>query len=614
MRADWIRENRALFLLALLPWPAAAASLVTGVDFKNVGSNSEITVTADGPITFEKKENSGDSQIVLEIKGATLAKSVSRKLDTSSFESKVTLISPYQADDSPDTVRVVVQLKEFVQAEASQDGNSVKLVLPGAGGDAVASAPPAEALAEPPPSDTPPVVAEATGDPASLDKFMENRERKVFTGKPITMNVRDASVVEVFRLISEASGFNIVVSEDVQGTITLSLADVPWDQVLDLVLQTKSLAAERNYNVLRIVTVDGYRREKINELSAKAAAEASAPRITRVFPISYAQLGSMVTILTTFGTQPAAALAGGGAEGARTATTQIMQDQRTNSIIVRDLAENIDRMKKLIEILDTETPQVLIESKIIEARESFTRAIAGNIGFGNAGNNTQFFASFNSGNPLDQLLTNGNGAGIFDTGEDISATSAGGANFGISPTLTFLPGIQRLNAVLNIAESDDLVKVVASPRTVVLNGQNATITQGLPFQQLQPVAGTLGGGSAPVTAQANLTLGVTPIVTNDGGVQLTLNIQNDTPAAGAAAGSITRNLSTQVLVPSGQTLVLGGIYRMESTMNSSGIPLLRKIPIIGVFFGSEAEAVARTELFIFVTPRILNKKEAGISG
>lgn len=187
----------------------------------------------------------------------------------------------------------------------------------------------------------------------------------------------------------------------------------------------------------------------------------------------------------------------------------------------------------------------------------------------------------------------------------------------MSPSLSFIPGVSRLNALLNLGESENQVKVISSPKTVVINKEKASIVQGTPV--LVPGTTTVAGvGTVPTTTvqNANLSLNVKPTVTNDGGVLMDLTVTRDIPfqLSGGNTAVANRNINTIVLVDSGATLVIGGIYTMTVTHSSSGFPVLRKIPILGALFGSDSDETDRSELFIFLTPRILNTKEAGLSG
>jgi len=396
---------------------------------------------------------------------------------------------------------------------------------------------------------------------------------------------------------------------------------------------------------LRISSLTSLKSEREQQLQAQQASEAAAPRITRVFPISYANLTDLHRILVTLATgipqtvnsipgppsaavaNPQAAIGGGSVFPNASATivnqttassqaprsnpkmpnTAIEADHRTNSLIVRDIAPNVERMRKLIEILDTQTPQVMIEAKVVEAEEGFGSSVGGGLGINFPGGDFPFSTSFLGANPITALV--GSAAGPTPVGNSLLA---------FSPNMSFLNGNMRLNAFLNLAEQDSSARIIASPKTVVLDKETATIVSGTPVlvpgSTVVPGVGTV----ATTTVQsANLNMTVTPSVTNDGGILMQLALSRDVPSSvGGGAGNAisTRNMTTRVLVESGSTLVIGGIYTLTNNHTSSGLPYLRKIPILGRFFGSETETTDKSELFFFITPRILNPKEAGLNG
>lgn len=602
---------------------AWGAQTIKSLSFTAGAGTDTLEIRASGPVEYEKQQNAEDRQIVLELKDATLSRTALRNLDTSSFNSSVSLVSPYQVEGTTNA-RIVISLRDNVDPQIVQEGNSLKVLIPNQS-NVGAEAPTPNAA----PSENrdafgaAPTPATPTG--TNLDAFTEARDSKRFNGRKITLQVRDAEIGDVLRLIGEASGFNMVISEEVKGLITLSLVDVPWDQALDVVLHTKGLGAERNNNILRILTLASLTSEKQSELRAKRAVEANAPRVTKVFQVSYAKPSELKTILTTFGNGSGAAVggssSGSGGMDSSVPVASIQVDERTNSVIVEDMPDNIEKMRKLIEILDTQTPQVMIEAKVVEATEGFTKSLGGSLGLGNAGtraDSSQFLSSFAGGNPIDLLIGNGTGVSTFPDGAAFSnATSAPASGaFGLSPSISFIPGVNRLNALISMGESENQLKVVSSPKTVVMNKQKTNIVQSTPV--LVPTMSLVNNVPvvSPVIQQAKLDFTVTPTVTNDGNVILELSLSRDVPTkvGNNQAGVAMRNISTSVVVESGSTLVIGGIYTVSTDSASGGFPFLRKIPIIGAFFGNETETINRSELFFFVTPRIINEKEAGISG
>ncbi|MBI4925730.1 MAG: type IV pilus secretin PilQ [Bdellovibrio sp.] len=599
----WIFLIGSIFLFSA---QAQSLTKITQIDFLGTKDPQEIFIQGDSALEFETQENEQDKQIILEIKNAKFINySLGRKLDTSSFESPILLISPYEIKDKNE-VRIVIQLREMIKIAVNKENNSLRLSLP-----AIKNLPPTEPIEAVVAAKEQPLehVAEEKAD--RLKVFIDTRSTKRFIGRPIALKFRDADIGDVLHTISEASGFNIVLGDDVKGKISIALVNVPWDLALDTILQTMRLGAERNNNVLRIVTLNTLATEKQEQLRAKQASEAAAPLVTRMFQISYANLSDLQATVSKF-----SSTAVGGAGGAF-----VQVDNRTNTLIVRDIAENVDKIKKLIEILDTQTPQVIIEAKIVEASENFKRQINGTLGLARGGvGKNQWIAGFNSGNPLDGLIggaLSGGASGIFSTKDEAGKLSEGGGGFGWSPTISsIIPSIDRLNAILKISEQDNEVKIISAPKTVVLNKEKGSIVSGTPV--LVPGTTIIPGVGPVLTTtvqEAKLGLDVKPTVTNDGNVLLELEIKRDIPfpLGGSNTGIATRKLNTSVVVESGSTLVIGGIYTLDIKKNSQGFPFLRKIPIIGWFFGGEDGTNEQTELFIFVTPRIINEKEAGLT-
>jgi type IV pilus assembly protein PilQ len=630
----------ALGILSFLGGGVAwATGTVTSIDYKLTDGKSLIEITGDGTLAYTQQENAQDKQLVIDLSDTKLAKTASRKLDTSSFNGNVSLISPYQVDgsDGNPAARVVIQMRDSAVPQVSQAGNVIQVTIPGKGSaSADARAPdaqadpsgidsppstPAEAAATEPATATDPaappapteVAQQATdssvvGPKDKLQQFIDHRETKRFTGKPINIELRDADLVDVFRFIGEASGFNIVMGDDVKGKITLSLKDVPWDQALDLILRSQQLGAERNNNILRVVSLANLTKEKRLELEAEAASQASTPRVTRIFPISYAKLSDLQAILTKFAASSVSASLASGAN--LNDSVLIQADERTNSIVVRDTPENVEKMRKLIEILDTQTPQIMIESKVVEATETNAHELTGALGATvNWKGHNDLTGSFDGGSLSGAV-------GTFVQGD-------GNNTFGFAPSFGFLKnGIVRLNSIIKLNEQETKARVISSPKLVVLNKEKASLVSGTPVLIPTPSTNSLTGQSVPSASvqQANLKLDVTPTVTNEGSVLMQLTLERDVvmKLAGGTddnqVGIGNRSLDTKVLVQSGNTLVIGGIYSLDSTHGEGGFPFLRKIPIVGTLFGNNSNTLQRSELFIFITPRILNEREAGLGG
>lgn len=636
MKLDAFSKIRHLVWMfaALMSGESLAVIKIQKIEFLGKSSPQQIRVIADGEMQVDKTENSGDQQVVLEIKDAKLAnRNVGRAIDTSSFKGNVLLVSPYESKDGQ-SVRIIVQLRKAVETNLETSGKQALLAIGGAANlamisgaeEAAGQAPVESSQTDSPSGEAAQASAGTSSDSLStqasdaesepetpneppkdaLAQVEASIKDKKYIGRRITVNFKDADVVDVFRLIGDTSGFNMVIGSDVTGRVNLSLTDVPWDQVLDIVLTTLRLGAERNGNILRIATLQTLTQEKTQQLQAKTAAQASAPRVTRIFPISYAEPTRLVPVLQRFG-------AGAAGSGDASATRDtILVDDRTNSIIIQDIQDNLDRMAKIIELLDRPTPQVQIESKIVEASENFQKSMSGQLGFGSVADNNRLYGYgfARDGSFLDPLLSNPVSANAATT-----ANAANPANtLGLGMRLGRFMNV-RLNSILSMNEVEGKLKVISSPRVVVLNKQSANIVQGQPVLVPTSVTNTTTGavGIGQTVASANLRLGVTPTVTNDGNIIMDLQVQSDVPKQLDAtnSGIANRSINTRVVTESGGTLVIGGVYSNSESTGESGFPFLRKLPLIGILFGSESKTIDRNELFIFITPRVINEEREG---
>ncbi len=596
-------------IFATIHSSAWATSIINGIDFNGVSDPPEIKIDADSALDAETQKGSSNQEFFIVIKGSRFSGGASSPVDTSSFGTVVKSIRPVVAGQDSEVARILVETSESVTPELIPSGNSllvkVKKDEPN--------------LGKADSSDLPSLAAVSTQKqggapkPDRLDELLTSRETKKFKGKPVTLKLRDTNLSDVFKLIGDASGFNVILGKEVSGKITLSLEEVPWDQALDIVLRMAGLGAERSENILRIMSLKSLTDEKQQELAASRAITAITPKITRSFPINYANLNELSASLQKFTSTSNGSSSSLGQDD----PVVIQPDSRTNSIIIHDIPKSIEQLRKLIEVLDAPTPQIMIEAKVVEVTESFGKTLSGSLGVGGASGTA--FASFAGANPIDALVGS---PGVFSGGSAISQVSgaarAANGTFGFSPSITFLNSTLRLNAILGIGESESQVKVMSAPKTVVLNRQKASILSSTPMLTPALISTQMGPQASLQVSQANLSLVVTPTVTNDASVLMDLNVSKDLPypvTSGNLSGNAVaqRNLQTQVLVDSGTTLVIGGIYSLSSQHDATGFPVLRNIPVIGGLFGSEATSETRSELLIFVTPRILNSKEI-ISG
>lgn len=434
-------------------------------------------------------------------------------------------------------------------------------------------------------------AAAASAEPAALP-----RHRDDYAGRRITLDFHDIDIRNLLRLIADVSKKNIVVADDVTGKVTVSLRNVPWDQALDLVLKTKGLDKEELGNVIRVAKAEQIAKERQARLEAIKAQVPLMPLKVRLIPVNFARAeevsGRVKDVLSERGS--------------------VSTDERTNVLIVKDVAENLDRAEKLVRNLDTEIPQVLIESRIVEASSNFNRAIGVQWG----GNATASAATGNATGISFPNTVSATGAssaipvaGIPSYAVDLPAAVGTGSGGGIGLVFGSASGSFNLNLRLSALESTGVVKTISAPKIATIDNREATIGQGIsiPFSQ------TSAAGVNTTFIEAKLELKVTPHVSADGSILLKIKATNNAPNSSLTGAngqpSITkREAQTEVLVKDGDTTVIGGIYTRATAKQESSVPWLGKIPVLGFFFRSRTESDDHTELLIFITPRILNRQ------
>lgn len=590
--------------------PAYCAEM-KAINFTQKGEISEIEFVFDSnDILGSKFQVKEDKQIIVDLAGTTASERVMRAFDTSEFSGGVVFVKAYKKPKSENDIRVAIQLRDNVRSVLVRKPNRIILQIENRYG--VFSQKKAEEgeTYQDKISDIPTSQLARVNIPKSesVEDILDNivmSGRKKYIGKKISMNLKSIKPDEILKMIAETSGFNIIVTEEVKKLepISLNLNDVPWDQALDTVLEMNKLAAKKNGMILLVTTYMSAAKERELESKAKEAMVDQEPLVTKVFPISYASIGDLKTILSEYSSDY-----GGAGKGAAAGPTQkrgkISVDTRTNSLIVKDTAEVIERMKKIVELLDTQTPQVLIESKIVEVSERYSKEIG-----------------------LDQGL--GFGYDPFSASA-IAGTNAGSFSFSSAPDSTrslFGLSISRFSKLINLdfklklMESESKGKIISSPKVITKNNVAASITQDESAFFLDTSVSVGATGTTSTTSwkaqTSRLELGVTPQVTNEGSISLVVELKKDslTPVAqtGAPQDEIKRQVKTQVLVDNGATVVIGGIYSYAVSENHSGVPFLKDIPLVGWLFRTKFNpATIKKELIIFLTPRIINQEEAGL--
>ncbi len=586
---------------AAAPAPAAAAPVqavapdtrarIGAVKFSGSGAGAKIEVKGKASYSITRPD---PRTVVLTFEGAQLPRSLERSLDTSAFQGPVQMVSSF---NQPKTgqVRIVASLRApaadriverpdglvwtFGPQAAAAAEPSVRIEASGSEAAGFASAGPGYAVAGAP-------------------------QARGYTGKVVTFDFHDIDIRNLLRVIADISKKNIIVSDDVKGKVTVSLRNIPWDQALDLILQVKGLDKDVNGNVYRIAKLEDIQRERLAKLEAEKARIPLIPTKVRIIAVNFAKAGDLAArikdVLSERGT--------------------VSVDERTNVIIVKDIPEKLVAAEGLVRNLDQETPQVLIEARIVEASSNFNRALGvqwgGNAAMNQAnGNPTGIIFPYNT------TATGGAGGGP-TTGTapapnyavNLPAAIGQGSGGGIGFTFGTIGGAFNLNLRLSALENSGTVKTISAPKITTIDNKEATIGQGIsiPFSQ------TSASGVNTTFIEAKLELKVTPHVTADGNVLLKIKATNNAPnpqltGANGQPSISKREADTEVLVKDGDTTVIGGIYTRATSNRRSNVPWLGRIPVLGYFFRTTTAQDDHTELLIFITPRILNPRAAAVA-
>ncbi|WP_026440947.1 type IV pilus secretin PilQ family protein [Acinetobacter tandoii] len=445
---------------------------------------------------------------------------------------------------------------------------------------------------------------------------MKPRTANNYTGKKISLDFQDIEVRRVLQLLADFTGINMVAADTVQGNITLRLKDVPWDQALDIILKTKNLDKRRNGNVIWIAPVAELIKSEEDEAKAIAQSVKLAPIQTEYLRLSYAKAADVFKLVTDsrseagkntgVNNQDSLAL-----ESLLSARGSIVSDDRTNTLIVNDTAQNIDKIRKMVDLLDVQVQQVMVEARIVRASTSFTKEMGVKWGILSQG--------INSNN---DLLVGGSDQTLWDLktpdddgkytiqrpdnlNVDLGVTNpAGQIAFSLISLSDFM-----LDLELSALQADGYGEVISTPKVLTGDKQKAKVATGqeVPYQTTTNSA----SGSTATTSfkEALLSLEVTPSITPDGKVQMQLDIAKDSIAGEAPNGELILNkntITTNVLVNNGETVILGGVFEQTTSNSQTKVPFLGDIPYIGRLFRKDTKSDDKQELLIFVTPRIVN--------
>ena len=576
---------------------AGGLSVIKNIRY-SAGEN-KIYIEGEGALSYQSRENTAENQIVIEIPNAILADSLKWPFIMKDFDTNMAFLKADQKDNN--VVRVVIQMRGnagFPSVAVAESG--MALVVGGtalAGGASGADG--AYGTGGGGESQDMSAYAEPTGikDTVLPAKTLEDFFLKPpeYTGRPISIHLKDVDIRDVLYFISEGTGLNMVISEGVSGKISLKLRKVPWDQALLIVLKTRKLGYVREGNVIRIMTLATLKQNHQELKEMIASQKILEPLQVKVIPVVYAEADQLEPQAKIFLTKDRG---------------KTLVDKNTNSIILTDTKQVIKQVESLIKHLDRSPTQVMIEAKIVEARKSFVR----NLGIGWLFTGEPL--NFNPGGNSRLALNLTGGIDAFPTLR--SATGGGRTVKTRNLAISFAP-VGRLEAVLDLSEANNSAHVISSPRIMVLNGEEATITQSTETIDISTQQAANTGVGVGTSAQRNpvvLQLKVKPKITSLGSVFMRIEMKRDFPGAIVDAGTRarpvnTRSASTKVLVSNGQTIVIGGIYQADETRFDEGLPILKNIPLLSWLFNTFNSDRAKNELLLFLTPRVMTIKSAG---
>jgi len=434
-------------------------------------------------------------------------------------------------------------------------------------------------------------------------------QTKVYTGQKLSLDFKDADIKNVFRLLAEVSGLNIVVTDEVNKKVTVRLLEVPWDQALDLLIDTNGLGKEQTGNIVRISTAGQLKAEKDALAAAQKAKEDLEPLQTAYFNINYAKAKDLEPKIKQLQSKrPDAA---------------VVVDDRSNTVMVRDIKKILDNVSTLVAKFDMRTPQILIESNLIETNPTFSKNLGIQFQFQRGG--TMFTNSAPAGPPFNATtgifappLSNPTGATTLPA-PPVFPSGLGGI---VSTFASRAGGLQNLLSALQAAEVDGNVKIISRPSVVTLNNQPSTIKSQRILRVALPSSTNIASGSGAAAGTAVATqeipvgvqLIVTPQASSDGYILVHILVESSSVAPNATVSTgtagvipfdtLTRNAEANVLVRDGDTIVIGGILKDTAQESTSGVPYLKDLPVLGWLFKSWSTQKALEELVVFITPRI----------
>jgi type IV pilus assembly protein PilQ len=512
--------------------------------------------------------------LVVEFTKSSLPEGLNRRLDVSDFGTPVQSVSMQQ---SGDRVRMVIDPRGEWEHSAYQSNSQFVVEVR-------------------PRKENPNKLAQGTG----------------YSGEKLSLNFQNIEIRSLLQVIADFTNFNIVTSDSVSGTLTLRLKDVPWDQALEIILEAKNLGMRKSGSVLRIAPEDELNAKEKIKYEAQATLQGLEQLRTQSFQLNYAKAATVAQGLTGTGSSGG----GGGSSGSTTrilsSRGSVLAEVRTNQLFVTDIPSRLLQVADLLQKLDVPVRQVLIEARFVEATDTFSKSLGVKLGGGSVNSNssvgvTPSVSSTTTGGVTTTTSTNTYSSTSF---VNLPATSTTGDAVGTFALSLFNSSLTKmLNLEISALEADGKGKVVSSPRVVTADQTKALIEQGteLPYQ-----VATSSGATSIAFRKANLKLEVTPQITPEGNIILALDVNKDTVGQSTTAGYAinTKHIQTEVLVENGGTVVIGGVFELTDTNSESRVPVLGELPVVGALFRTRSRVNNKTEMLIFISPKMISDRNA----
>ncbi len=563
---------------------------IDSVKFEYTNEASTIVIHADRPIRREKwvrEDNPEEKIVTLFISNAQVQADQNKSYDTTEFVSPIELFSVFQSPDQPNEVAVVVVMRGWAASKWNTFDNKLSLSFENYPGSLGLGGAPESGLFGPRGEIA--TGGQGMGGVPSAGDVMGPTGVQ-YTGPPISLDFKNMDILDALRTIADVSGMNIVVSDEVKGKITIKLDNVPWDQALDLILETKGLGKVEKGNIIRVANKETLEKEIEAEILAREREQKYEKLETRIVPINYLAANDMVKII-----KPVLTPKRGSAQA----------DKRTNSLLIIDIPSQVEEAIKLVSALDRPTKQVLIEARIVEATVGVSREIGVSWGTNiNASPSTGYPTGLNfPGNvSIGGATLGGAGAAAANTG----VNSSGGGALGL--TVGSISGVANLDVMLRALEAQEKIHIVSSPRILTLSDEEAVIEQGVSIPYPPPA--TLTGQSQGWTfVEAALELTVTPHVAADNSITMEIRAANNEPISlpdADAPGISRKQAETVIMLKDGETAVIGGIFKLKESNPSLQVPYLGNLPVVGWMFRDEITETRNEELIIFLTPQIIH--------